>query len=170
VVHDRQQLGGDGVKIDLVAQPGAEGVDRPGGVVLAPVESPVLIAIAYADLGGRAEWLGFLGQPLVLGPAAGFAVGAAGSWVMGWVDERFHIRPEYQSLYGIGLVLGAFVTGEAAGGDGFLAASAGLAVTAFKQTLCNCFLEFGQVIAETTMLVAFVLFGAVLYVSLLAPG
>jgi NhaP-type Na+/H+ or K+/H+ antiporter len=30
---------------------------------------------------------------LVLGPAAGFAVGAAGSWVMGQVDQRFHIRP-----------------------------------------------------------------------------
>jgi sodium/hydrogen antiporter len=123
----------------------------------------VLIAIAHVDLGGAAEWLRFLGQLLVLGPAAGFAVGAAGSWVMGRVDERFQIRREYQSLYGIGLVLGAFVTGEAVGGDGFLAAfAAGLAATAFNQTLCDCFLEFGQVIAETTMLVAFVLFGALL--------
>jgi hypothetical protein len=34
LANDRQQLGGDGVKIDLVAQPGAEGVDRPDGVVL----------------------------------------------------------------------------------------------------------------------------------------
>ena len=101
----------------------------------------------------------------MLGPAAGFAIGAAGSWVMGRVDQRFHIRPEYQSLYSIGLVLGAFVIGAAAGGDGdgFLAAfAAGLAVTAFNQTLCDCFLEFGQVIAEMTMLLAFVLFGAVL--------
>jgi sodium/hydrogen antiporter len=123
----------------------------------------ILIAIAHADLGGPAEWLGFLGQLLLLGPAAGFAVGAAGSWVMGRVDQRFHIRPEYQSLYGIGLVLGAYVAGEAAGGDGFLAAfAAGLAVTAFNQTLCDCFLDFGQVMAETTMLLAFVLFGAVL--------
>jgi sodium/hydrogen antiporter len=40
--------------------------------------------------------------------------------------------------------------------------AAGLAVTAFNQALCDCFLEFGQVIAETTMLLAFVLFGAVL--------
>jgi sodium/hydrogen antiporter len=123
----------------------------------------VLIAVAHADLGGPTQWLTFLGRLLVLGPAVGFAVGAAGAWVMGKVDERFHIRHEYQSLYGIGLVLGAFVTGEAAGGDGFLAAfAAGLAVTAFNQTLCDCFLEFGQVIAETTMMVAFVLFGAVL--------
>jgi NhaP-type Na+/H+ or K+/H+ antiporter len=47
----------------------------------------VLIAIAHADLGGPAEWLVFLGQLFVLGPAAGFAVGAAGAWTMGWVDS-----------------------------------------------------------------------------------
>jgi NhaP-type Na+/H+ or K+/H+ antiporter len=84
----------------------------------------VLIAIAHADLGGPAEWLVFLGQLFVLGPAAGFAVGAAGAWTMGWVDQRFRIRREYQSLYGIGLVLAAYVAAEAVGGDGFLAAFA----------------------------------------------
>ena len=73
----------------------------------------VLIAVAHADLGGVSDWLVFVGQLFVLGPAAGFAVGAAGSWVMGRVDQRFHIRREYQSLYGIGLVLGSFVAGEA---------------------------------------------------------
>jgi NhaP-type Na+/H+ or K+/H+ antiporter len=123
----------------------------------------VLIAVAHADLGGVSDWLVFVAQLFVLGPAAGFAVGAAGSWIMGRVDQRFQIRREYQSLYGIGLVLGAFVAGEAVGGDGFLAAfAAGLAVTVVNQTLCDCFLDFGQVIAEMTMLLAFVLFGALL--------
>ena len=123
----------------------------------------VLIAIAHADLGGVSDWLVFVAQLFVLGPAAGFAVGAAGSWVMGRVDQRFQIRREYQSLYGIGLVLGAFVAGQAVGGDGFLAAfAAGLAVTVVNQTLCDCFLDFGLVIAEMTMLLAFVLFGALL--------
>jgi sodium/hydrogen antiporter len=123
----------------------------------------VLIAVANADLGGPGQWLTFLGQLFVLGPVAGFAVGAIGSWTMGRVDQRFRIRREYQSLYGIGLVLGSFVAGEAVGGDGFLAAfAAGLAVTVFNQTLCDCFLEFGQVIAEMTILLAFVLFGALL--------
>jgi len=82
---------------------------------------------------------------------------------MGWVDRRFKIRREYQSLYGIGLVLASFVAGEAVGRDGFLAAfAAGLAVTVVNHTLCDCFLDFGQVIAEMTMLLAFVLFGALL--------
>jgi sodium/hydrogen antiporter len=123
----------------------------------------VLIAVAHADPGGVTDWLVFVAQLFVLGPAAGFAVGAAGSWVMGRVDRRFQIQREYQSLYGIGLVLGSFVAGEAVGGDGFLAAfAAGLAVTVFNQTLCDCFLDFGQVLAEMTMLLAFVLFGALL--------
>jgi sodium/hydrogen antiporter len=123
----------------------------------------VLIAVAHADLGGVTDWLVFVAQLFVLGPAAGFAVGAAGSWVMDRVDRRFQIRREYQSLYGIGLVLGSFVAGEAVGGDGFLAAfAAGLAVTVVNQTLCDCFLDFGQVLAEMTMLLAFVLFGALL--------
>jgi NhaP-type Na+/H+ or K+/H+ antiporter len=123
----------------------------------------VLIAIAHADLGGPTEWIVFLGQLFVLGPAAGFAVGAVGSWTMGWIDQRFPIRREYQAHYGIGLVLGAYVAGDEVGGDGFLAAfAAGLEVTALNQTLCDCFLDFGQVIAEMTMLLAFVLFGALL--------
>ncbi|HTE71292.1 MAG TPA: cation:proton antiporter [Actinomycetes bacterium] len=58
----------------------------------------VLIAITHADLGGPTEWLIFLGQLFVLGPAAGFAVGAAGSWTMGWIDQRFPIRREYQPV------------------------------------------------------------------------
>lgn len=51
----------------------------------------------------------------------------------------------------------------AVGGDGFLAAFfAGLAVTVLDQTLCDCFLEFGEAAAEMSMLLAFVLFGALL--------
>jgi NhaP-type Na+/H+ or K+/H+ antiporter len=123
----------------------------------------VLIAISRAKVGGAAGWLAFAGQLLVLGPAAGFLVGAAGSWSMERADRRFGIRPEYQSLYGIGLVLASWAAGEAVGGDGFLAAfAAGVAVTALNRTLCDCFLEFGQVLAEMLMLVAFVLFGALL--------
>ena len=123
----------------------------------------VLIAVSRAEAGGVAGWLAFAGQLFVLGPAAGFLVGAAGSWSMERADRRFQIRREYQSLYGIGLVLASWAAGEAVGGDGFLAAfAAGVAVTALNRTLCDCFLEFGQVLAETSTLVAFVLFGALL--------
>jgi NhaP-type Na+/H+ or K+/H+ antiporter len=123
----------------------------------------ILIAMLKTDVGGLLAWLRFLAQLLVLSPLVGLAVGGIGAWVMGKADARFGIRRVYQALYGIGLVLGAFAAGQAVQGDGFLAAFfAGLAVTLFDVTLCDCFLEYGEVTAEMAMLLAFVLFGAVL--------
>jgi NhaP-type Na+/H+ or K+/H+ antiporter len=82
---------------------------------------------------------------------------------MGRADARWGIRREYQALYGIGLVLASYAAGEAVQGDGFLAAFfGGLAVTLFNVSLCDCFMEYGEVTAEMAMLLAFVLFGAVL--------
>jgi NhaP-type Na+/H+ or K+/H+ antiporter len=60
-------------------------------------------------------------------------------------------------------VLAAFAAGQAVDGDGFLAAFfAGLAVVLFNVSLCDCFLEYGEVTAEMAMLLAFILFGSVL--------
>ena len=123
----------------------------------------VLIAVAQSQGKGMAEWGGFLAQLLLLGPAIGFAIGGFGSWLMNRVDARMNIRREHQSFYGIGLVLAAFGAATAAGGDGFLAAfAAGLAVVLLNQRLCDCFMEYGEVTSEMAMLLAFVLFGAVL--------
>lgn len=123
----------------------------------------ILIAVAQQQLGGASAWARFLGELLVLGPVIGFAVGGAGSWVMANVDRRLSVRREYQALYGVGLVLAAFSLATAVGGDGFLAAFfAGLAVVVLNQKLCDCFMEYGEVTAEMMMLLAFVLFGALL--------
>ena len=127
----------------------------------------VLAAVAHGDAGGASDWAVFALQLLVLGPAAGFGIGAIGAQLMSKVDARFAIRREYQALYGIGLVLGAYAGGVAVGGDGFLAAfAAGFAVTALDRSLCDCFLEFGEAAAEMAMLLAFVMFGVVLSESL----
>ncbi len=123
----------------------------------------VLIAVANHEVGDAGEWLGFAVKLLFLGPLVGFAVGALGAELMVRADARFGIRREYQALYGIGLVFGAYASGAAVGGDGFLAAfAAGFAVTILDRELCDCFLEFGEAAAEMLMLVAFVMFGAVL--------
>jgi sodium/hydrogen antiporter len=120
----------------------------------------VLATIARGDGGGAGDWLLFALQLLVIGPVAGFAVGAVGSELMSRADARFGIRREYQALFGVGLVLGAYAAGVAVGGDGFLAAfAAGFAVTILDRELCNCFLEFGDAAAEMAMLLAFVMFG-----------
>ena len=123
----------------------------------------ILIEVALSRSSDVAGWAGFLAQLLLLGPAIGFGVGGVGSWLMARVDARFGIRSEYQALYGVGLVLGSYAAATAVGGDGFLAAfAAGLGVVLLNQTLCDCFLEYGEVTAEMAMLLALVLFGAVL--------
>ena len=104
-----------------------------------------------------------LGKLLVLGPALGFGIGAAGAWIMSRMDRRFGIRREYQSLYGMGLVFATYTAAVAVGGDGFLAAfAAGAAIAALDLELCDCFLEYGDATSEMIMLFAFILFGAVL--------
>jgi NhaP-type Na+/H+ or K+/H+ antiporter len=132
-------------------------------IIVLPI---VLIAIQLALAptgGGPGYWTGFLVRLLVLSPLVGLLVGGVGAWLMGKADARYSIRREYQALYGIGLVLASYSAAQAVGGDGFLAAFfAGLAVALFDVTLCDCFREYGEVTAEMAMLLAFILFGAVL--------
>ncbi|HET8906825.1 MAG TPA: cation:proton antiporter [Ktedonobacterales bacterium] len=131
-------------------------------IIVLPI---VLIAIEVmlATGGGASYWIGFLMRVLILSPLVGLAVGGIGAWLMGKADERYSIRREYQALYGIGLVLASYSAGQALGGDGFLAAFfAGLAVALFDVTLCDCFMDYGEVTAEMAMLLAFILFGALL--------
>jgi NhaP-type Na+/H+ or K+/H+ antiporter len=123
----------------------------------------IVIQLSLISGGGAGHWAGFLARLLLLSPLAGLVVGGAGAWLMGKADARYSIRREYQALYGIGLVLAAYSSAQAVGGDGFLAAFfAGLAVTLFDVTLCDCFMDYGEVTAEMAMLLGFVLFGAVL--------
>jgi sodium/hydrogen antiporter len=131
-------------------------------IIVLPI---VLVAIQVMLNAGRTpgHWLGFLTSLLVLSPIVGIAVGGVGAWLMGKADERYSIRREYQALYGIGLVLASYSAAQAVGGDGFLAAFfAGLAVALFDVTLCDCFMDYGEVTAEMAMLLGFILFGAVL--------
>jgi NhaP-type Na+/H+ or K+/H+ antiporter len=125
----------------------------------------VLIAIASGKSSGSAagDWALFGLRLFLLGPAVGAVVGAVGAWLMARADARYTVRREYQALYGVGLVLSAYAASVSLGGDGFLASFfAGLAITALDQTLCDCFLEFGDAAAEISMLLAFVMFGALL--------
>ena len=123
----------------------------------------ILLAVALGEVGGAVDWASFLVRLLVVGPLIGFAIGGAGSWAMARMDASFRIRKEHQALFGIGLVLAAYAAATSAGGDGFLGAfAAGLAVVVLNQTLCDCFMDYGETTAEMLMLLAFVLFGVVL--------
>jgi NhaP-type Na+/H+ or K+/H+ antiporter len=72
----------------------------------------ILIAVANAEASGVADWALFSVQVLLLGPAVGFAVGAAAAWLMSQAIERYAISEVYQSLYGIGTVLLAYVCAQ----------------------------------------------------------
>ena len=131
-------------------------------IVVLPVVL-VLIAVVTRQAGDLQGWGIFMAKLLLPGPFIGFAVGGGGSWLMNQIDRRMNIRSEHQAFYGVGLVLAAYAAATAAGGDGFLAAfAAGLAVVLLNQSLCDCFLEYGEVTSEMAMLLAFVLFGIVL--------
>ena len=123
----------------------------------------VLIAVANAEAASAAGWAILLAQILLLGPLVGFAVGAVGAWLMAKADAAFGISREYQALYGVGLVLLAYVAAQSLGGDGFLAAfAAGLAVVVMNFDLCDCFLDYGETTTEMTMLLSFALFGVLI--------
>ena len=119
----------------------------------------VLIAVAGHQGGDAPGWVIFMAKLLVLGPAIGFALGASGSWLMTKVDAKMGIRQEHQALFGVGLVLASYAAATAAGGDGFLGAFfAGLAVVILNQSLCDCFMDYGETTSEMAMMLAFVLF------------
>jgi NhaP-type Na+/H+ or K+/H+ antiporter len=122
----------------------------------------ILIAVANAEAAGVADWALLAVQILLLGPAVGFAIGAGAAWLMSRAIERYAISEVYQSLYGIGIVLLAYVSAQSLGGDGFLAAfAAGFAIAILNFDLCQCFLDYGETTSEMAMLFAFVLFGVV---------
>lgn len=128
--------------------------------VLLPI---ILLCTFIATRGGAGDADGMgrvLFGMLVASPLAGIAVGGAGVGALHLMRRRFGVRRDYESLYSLGLALGAYAAGEAVHGSGFLAAfTAGLTVSAIDVELCECFLEYGETTAEMALLFTFVLFG-----------
>ena len=121
----------------------------------------ILIAL-QADVGGLLRMAALPGSAAGAEPAG--RAGGRRHWRLGdgqgrrplWHPPRLSgaLRPRAGAR--------RFAAGQAVQGDGFLTAFfAGLAVTLFNVSLCD-FLEYGEVTAEMAMLLAFVLFGAVL--------
>jgi len=123
----------------------------------------ILIALANDEASGVGGWTLLVVKVLVLGPVIGFAIGAGAAWLMSQADRRYAVNEVYQSLYGVGIVLLAYATATALGGDGFLAAfAAGFAVAVLNFDLCQCFLDYGETTSEMAMLLSFILFGVVI--------
>ena len=127
----------------------------------------VLAMVALGHVGGATDWVVLLARLFLLGPLVGITVAAAYAWLMRQARAHTTITPEYRAIGGVGTLLGAYVAGEAAGSSGFLAVFAGgLALVALDFDVCDCFLDFGAILSELVMLLAFILFGAMLSTSL----
>ena len=123
----------------------------------------ILIALANDEASGAGGWAFLIFEVLVLGPVVGFAIGAGAAYLMSRADRRYAVNEVYQSLYGVGIVLLAYATATALGGDGFLAAfAAGFAIAVLNFDLCQCFLDYGETTSEMAMLLSFILFGVVI--------
>ncbi len=133
-----------------------------GDIVVLPVLL-VLIAVASGQAKTIIDWIIFLVKLFLLGPIVGAAVGGVLSLLMLRVRKRVTISREYRALYGIGGIITAYLAGTAVGGSGFLAVfAAGLATSILDYDLCDCFLDYSEITSEMTMLLAFLLFGALL--------
>jgi len=130
-------------------------------VALLPV---VVIATLVLARGGAvpSDELGrHLTGLFLLGPVLGAVIGWAGILMLTTIRDRIGVRRDYESLYALGLGLGAYAAAESVGGSGFLAAfAAGLAIAWLDVELCDCFLEYGEATAEMLLLLTFVAFGA----------
>lgn len=123
----------------------------------------VLAAVASGQVASGSGWLLFIARIFLLGPLAGFAIGALAVYLMRLARSRTRISREYSALYEVGVMLAAYFAGTMLGGSGFLAVfTAGLATSILDEELCDCFLEYGEITTEMLMLLAFLLFGALL--------
>lgn len=129
--------------------------------VLLPV---VLVAMMLQRGDAPMNDLGWVHMGLdlfVLGPGAGVIVGLLSIAALDMVRRKLGVRRDYESLYSLGVVFGAYAAAEALHASGFLAAfAAGLTIAALDVELCDCFLEYGETTAEMTLLFTFILFGS----------
>jgi sodium/hydrogen antiporter len=123
----------------------------------------VLAIVAQGQVGGAADWAVLLGRLFLLGPLLGIAVAVGYVWLMRLARAHSTITSEYRAIGGVGTLLAAYFAGEAAGSSGFLTVfAAGATVVALDYDVCDCFLDFGGIVSELVMLLAFILFGAML--------
>jgi NhaP-type Na+/H+ or K+/H+ antiporter len=123
----------------------------------------ILSTLALGQSNGAGDWFWRIDQLFLLGPLAGGIVGYVCIRVIETLRARMPISREYRALYGVGIVLAAYVAGEFVGGSGFLAVfTAGVIIVKTDYDLCDCFLDYGEVTAQLAMLLACIMFGALL--------
>lgn len=123
----------------------------------------ILVAVATSKVSSTGDWLMLLGQLFLLGPLAGAVVGFVSVQLISLARRMADISREYRAIYGVGTILAAYVAGQWVGGSGFLAVFTGGALAIWLDyDLCDCLIEYSEITSEMTLLLAFILFGALL--------
>jgi len=129
---------------------------------------PAILFFGCIAVGGvhdqvQGNWLIYALQQIGLGTLAGVVVGTLGGALMRWAGDRKWSSDAFEGLGVLALAALAFLSAEALGGNGFIAAfSAGLAFGARMQGRCRFVFEFMEAEGQGLVLLIFVLVGAVL--------
>jgi NhaP-type Na+/H+ or K+/H+ antiporter len=109
------------------------------------------------------EWVKFGLLQLTLGPATGVIVGWAGTRLLDEASDRGWTNSAFQGIGILSLAIFTYVMAELIGGNGFIAAFIGGMV--FGNTIrhpCTYLFEFMESEGQLLMLIAFLVFGALL--------
>jgi NhaP-type Na+/H+ or K+/H+ antiporter len=109
------------------------------------------------------EWVMFGLLQLTLGPATGVIVGWAGTRLLDEASDRGWTNSAFQGIGILSLAIFTYVMAELIGGNGFIAAFIGGMV--FGNTIrhpCTYLFEFMESEGQLLMLIAFLVFGALL--------
>lgn len=113
------------------------------------------------EVRGLGDWLVFIAKQLVLGPAAGVAVGLVGGTLVEMAVHRRWMNHVFVQISVLSLALLAFGGAELIGGNGFMAAfCAGLSVATRSRALLDSIEDFGETEGQLLALIVFFLFGA----------
>lgn len=126
---------------------------------------PLLILfIALAEAGTKVQspniWVNFAAQQLGFGALAGLFIGIIGSRLLKWSLDKDWISDTYERLIFPALAIIAWISAEAMGGNGFIAAFvAGLAMAGVVKRVGGDFVRFMEAEGQLIILLVFFLFG-----------
>ena len=133
------------------------------GIALPAVLLFAALASAQHAPTETSEWIRFGLLQLTLGPLIGVAVGLVGTRILDSFINRGWVNSSFQGIGILSLAIFIYISAELIGGNGFIAAFIGGMV--FGNTIrhpCTYLFEFMETEGQLLMLIAFLVFGALL--------
>ena len=133
------------------------------GIALPAVLLFAALAGTQQETAAANEWISFGLAQLTLGPLTGVVVGLVGVRLLDAAVERAWMNESFQGIGILALAVFSYIAAELSGGNGFIAAF--IAGMVFGNTIrhpCTFLFEFMETEGQLLMLIAFLVFGAIL--------